>query len=205
MFLQKEEGKQVFVVNEGKAHVEGYEIELPHSMRICFDEDPDIKEVESEPHTFQPNDKEAMELKLSDTPVTEITKIDITVQKTVTLTHGSYSGAVDPIPDSSILEIIQVKQSSTIYVRNTDYRLDSGKIDWSLPGGEPSPGSSYEVTYRARTRATAQNKGEKGCKVSGAVNETLVLVDYSWKMPRYDLITIDMSGVVRRIKGIAHP
>ncbi|MDE5062653.1 DUF4815 domain-containing protein [Wolbachia endosymbiont of Drosophila tsacasi] len=209
MFLQKEERdskvQQVFVVNEGKAHVEGYEIELPHSMRIRFDEDPDIKQVESEPHTFQPSDKEVMELKLSDTPVTEITKIDITVQKTVTLTHGSYSGTVDPIPDSAILEIIQVKQGSTIYVKGTDYRLDSGKIDWSPPGGEPAPGSSYEVTYRARTRVTAQNKSEKGCKISGAVDGTLVLVDYSWKMPRYDLITIDMGGVVRRIKGIAHP
>ncbi|WP_374699105.1 DUF4815 domain-containing protein [Wolbachia endosymbiont (group B) of Limnophora tigrina] len=209
MFLQKEEkegkAQQVFVVNEGKAHVEGYEIELPHSMRVRFDEDPDIKQVESEPHTFQPSDKEAMELKLSDTPVTEITKIDITVQKTVTLTHGSYSGAVDPIPDSAIVEIIQVKQGGTIYVKGTDYRLDSGKIDWSPSGGEPAPGSSYEVTYRIRTRAIAQDKSEKGCKISGAVSGTLVLVDYSWKMPRYDLITIDIGGVVRRIKGIAHP
>ncbi|KLT21873.1 putative virulence protein VrlC.1 [Wolbachia endosymbiont of Armadillidium vulgare str. wVulC] len=40
MFLQKEEEgkKQVFVINEGKAHVDGYEIELPHSIRISFDE-----------------------------------------------------------------------------------------------------------------------------------------------------------------------
>jgi hypothetical protein len=46
---------------------------------------------------------------------------------------------------------------------------------------------------------------QQGCKVQGAVDGTLVLVDYDWKMPRYDLITIDSKGVVRRIKGIAHP
>lgn len=33
----------------------------------------------------------------------------------------------------------------------------------------------------------------------------MVLVDYTWKMPRYDLITIDAKGVLRKIKGIAHP
>ncbi|MFP3023078.1 MAG: DUF4815 domain-containing protein, partial [Wolbachia sp.] len=63
MFLQKEEGeggKKIFVINEGKAHVDGYEIELPHSIRVSFDEDPDIKAVESEPHTFQPNSQRVM-------------------------------------------------------------------------------------------------------------------------------------------------
>ncbi len=38
-------GKKIFVINEGKAHVDGYEIEVPHSIRISFDEDPDIKSV----------------------------------------------------------------------------------------------------------------------------------------------------------------
>jgi hypothetical protein len=29
-------------------------------------------------------------------------------------------------------------------------------------------------------------------------------VTYTWKMPRYDLITIDSEGIVRRVKGLAH-
>ncbi|GHU21941.1 hypothetical protein FACS189472_14770 [Alphaproteobacteria bacterium] len=40
--------------------------------------------------------------------------------------------------------------------------------------------------------------------LAGAVDGTMVLVTYSWKMPRYDLITIDNKGIVRRIKGLAH-
>ncbi|MDG7056567.1 MAG: DUF4815 domain-containing protein [Wolbachia endosymbiont of Penenirmus auritus] len=215
MFLQTEEEKgeggergakkQVFVVNGGKARVDGYEIELSHSIRAYFDEDPDIKTVASESHTFQPNSQKVMELKVHDFPVREIKRVDITVQKTITMTHGSYSGAIDPIPDSAILEIIQIKQGDVIYENGTDYKLSSGNVDWSLPGREPAPGSSYQITYRSRTHISPENVSEEGCKIKGAVDGSLVLVDYTWKMPRYDLITIDAKGVVRRIKGIAHP
>lgn len=210
MFLQREEGergakKQVFVINEGKAHVDGYEIELPHSIRVYFDEDPDIKTVESEPHTFQPNSQRVMELKVNDFPISEIKKVDITVQKTFAVTHGSYSGAIDPIPDSAVLEIIQIKQGNVIYENSIDYKLNAGNVDWSLPGKEPAPGSSYQITYRCRTYISPEDISEQGCKVRGAVDNSLVLVDYTWKMPRFDLITIDAKGVVRRIKGIAHP
>ncbi|WP_264337661.1 DUF4815 domain-containing protein [Wolbachia endosymbiont (group B) of Dolichovespula media] len=213
MFLHKEEKgeegvkkgkKEIFVINEGKAHVDGYEIELPHSIRVSFDEDPDIKSVESEPHTFQPNSQRVMELKVNDFPISEIKKVDITVQKTITVTHGSYSGAIDPIPDSAVLEIIQVKQGNVIYENSIDYKLNAGNVDWSLPGKEPAPGSSYQITYRCRTHVSPEDISEQGCKVKGAVDNSLVLIDYTWKMPRFDLITIDSKGVVRRIKGISH-
>ncbi|WP_265042211.1 DUF4815 domain-containing protein [Wolbachia endosymbiont (group B) of Melanostoma mellinum] len=205
MFLQRDEkGGEIFVINEGKAHVDGYEIELPHSIRVSFDEDPDIKSVESEPHTFQPNSQRVMELKVNDFPISEIKKVDITVQKTITITHGSYSGAIDPIPDSAVLEIIQIKQGNVIYENSIDYKLNAGNVDWSLPGKEPAPGSSYQITYRFRTHVSPEDISEQGCKVKGAVDNSLVLIDYTWKMPRFDLITIDSKGVVRRIKGISH-
>ncbi|MBA8769995.1 DUF4815 domain-containing protein [Wolbachia pipientis] len=206
MFLQRDEkGKKIFVINEGKAHVDGYEIELPHSIRVSFNEDPNIKSVESEPHTFQPNNQRVMELKVNDFPISEIKKVDITVQKTITVTHGSYSGAIDPIPDSAVLEIIQTKQGNVIYENSTDYKLNAGNVDWSLPGKEPAPGSSDLITYRCRTHVSPEDISEQGCKVKGAVDNSLVLIDYTWKMLRFDLITIDAKGAIRRIKGIAHP
>ncbi|GFS78661.1 DUF4815 domain-containing protein [Nephila pilipes] len=144
MCLQREEGdekgKKTFVINEGKAHVDGYETQLPHSIRVSFDEDPDIKAVESEPHTFQPNSQRVMELKVNDFPISEIKKVDITVQKTITITHGSYSGAIDPISDSAVLEIIQVKQGNIIYENSVDYKLNAGNIDYVI---ESSTGSNY--------------------------------------------------------------
>ncbi len=204
-YLHSENEKQIFVVNEGKAHVDGFEIELPHSLRAHFAIDPDIQQIDSDPYTFQINNKDTMDLLLNETPAKQILNVDITVQKSITMTHGSYSGAIDPIPDSTVLEIIQIQQGATIYTGGTDYKLKSGDVDWSLPGAEPAPGSSYQITYRCRSKLTPQNITEDGFKISGAVDGTLVLVDYTWMMPRYDLITIDAQGVVRRIKGLAHP
>lgn len=205
MYLQKDNSEQVFVINEGKAHVDGFEIELAHSLRVRFAIDPDIQEIDSDPYTFQPSVGGVMDLALNETPADAILNVDVTVQKTITMTHGSYSGAMDPIPDVAVLEIIQIKQGATTYVSNIDYKLKSGDVDWSLPGGEPAPGSSYQITYRCRSKVTPQNVTENGFKISGAVDGTLVLVDYTWRLPRYDLITIDATGVVRRIKGLAHP
>ncbi|MFP3021557.1 MAG: DUF4815 domain-containing protein, partial [Wolbachia sp.] len=94
---------------------------------------------------------------------------------------------------------------NVIYENSIDYKLNAGNVDWSLPGKEPAPGSSYLITYRYRTHVSPEDISEQGCKVKGAVDNSLVLIDYTWKMPRFDLITIDSKGVVRRIKGISHP
>jgi hypothetical protein len=40
-------------------------------------------------------------------------------------------------------------------------------------------------------------------EVSGAVNGTLVLTDYRWKLPRYDRICMNRAGEFVRIKGIS--
>lgn len=196
-------GPQVFVLNEGKAHVDGYEIELPHSVRLKYPQNPDLARVESEPHTFQPDGQGVMQVLLNNPTCHSIQAVDITQQKTVTLTHGAFSGSSDPIPDQAILEIVHIRQGSTVFAQGTDFRLKGGSVEWF--GQEPAPGSSYEVTYRARVKVAAQNVTEAGFTVANAVPGTLVLVDYTWKMPRYDLLTIDSFGKIQRIQGQAHP
>jgi hypothetical protein len=137
-------------------------------------------------------------------PLAEVISVDATVQKTANITHGSYNGALDPLPATSIVDIVQVRQGATVYVKGTDYKLTAGQVDWSLSGAEPSPGSTYEVTYRHMAKLTPTNITDTGFVISGAVDGTTVLVTYTWKMPRYDLITIDSDGIVRRVKGLAH-
>ena len=204
-FLNNANGEQTFVIDDGKAHVDGYEIELPHSLRSRFPIDPDLQTVESEPHTFQADENGEMIVVLNNQPLAEVSDVDITVEKTITMTHGSFTGSSDPIPDDAVLSIIQAKQGATVYTNGEDYRLQLGGVDWSLPGSEPAPGSTYEITYQARERITPTDITESGFTITGAVEGSLVLVDYVWSMPRYDLLTIDRQGVVRRIKGIAHP
>ena len=203
--LSADSSEQIFSINEGKAHVNGYEIELSHSLRSVFANEYDLQEVESDPYIFEPDALGNMTINLNYTPLAEVKTVDITAEKRVNLTHGSYSGALDPIPSTAVLEIMQIKQGSTVYIKGTDYKLTAGQVDWSLSGAEPSPGSSYEIIYRHRTQITPTNVTDKGFDISGAVDGSMVLISYTWKMPRYDIITIDAEGIVRRIKGLAHP
>ncbi len=187
--VSADDGSQIFSVNKGKAHVNGEEISLTTSLRSVFDNECDIQTVESDPYVFDPDALGQMTIDLNYAPIDAISNVDITAEKTVTLTHGNYSGVLDPIPSTSVLEIMKVKQGTTIYVKGTDYKLTAGQVDWSLSGAEPDPGSSYEITYRHRTQITPTNITDTSMDISGAVDGSMVLVSYSWKMPRYDLIT----------------
>ena len=89
-----------------------------------------------------------------------------------------------------------------------DYFLNGDKVDWSPAGGgatEPAPGSTYTVTYRylGSVTPTAVDLQAGTFTVTGAVNGTLVLSDYRWKVPRYDRLCIDREGNFSRIKGIS--
>lgn len=203
--LDTETNEQVFVITEGKAHVNGFEIELPHGLRLRFPNDPDIAEIESEPHTFTGDENGVMRLTLNNTPIHQVNKIDITKELTATITHGAFSGATDPLPDEAVLEIIEITQGATTYELNTDYRLTAGDVDWSPLGAEPSPGSSYDVTYRYREQLEPVNLDDTSFDIDGAVEGSLILIDYEWKMPRFDLVAMDQEGNVRRVKGLAHP
>ncbi len=200
-----EEGKQTFVIEEGKAHVNGFEVELESSLRKIYDEDPDLSIIESEPHLFSPDDLGKMRVNLTNEPVASLDKVDITKRKTISsLTHGTFTGASDVLPDNSVVQIIEVKQGGTTYTSGTDYILSGNSVDWSPTASEPAPGSSYEVTYDYRTDGIVTDEDETGFTVSDAVDGTLVLVDYSWKLPRYDRIIVNREGLISRVKGVSH-
>lgn len=204
-YVKSENNEQVFSVSEGKAHVNGYEVELPHSIRSRFENEIDLMTVHSDPYVFEPNVSGEMTIKLNYTPLAEIISVDITAQKTLNLTHGSYGGCLDPIPNQSVLKIVSIKQNTTLYSEGTDFKLTQGQVDWSPSGAEPAPGSSYEITYQYRTQVSPSDVTDTGFKIKGAVVNSMVLVSYKWKMPRYDAITIDREGIIRMIKGLAHP
>jgi hypothetical protein len=93
-YLKTDGNEQTFIVAEGKAHVDGYEIELPRSLRVKLQKNPDIQAIESDPYTFQPEEGNSMTVVLNRSPINEITKVDATIEKTITMTHGSYTGAL---------------------------------------------------------------------------------------------------------------
>lgn len=196
---------EVISITEGKAHIEGFAVQFPTALRKTFPVDPDLRTVINEPHTFQPGDGGNMRLETNFSPIYNIQRVSITAQKIEDVTKETVEPDWDPLVEDSVLEIVSVVQGTTEYVEGTDYQCTRNGVDWSPGGAQPSSGSTYSVTYKYMAVVEAQELDTKGFIVSGAVTGSLVLVDYQWKMPRIDMLTLDKEGVIRRLKGIPHP
>lgn len=207
------DGKQVYSLAEGRARVQGFGIELPQSRRIVYDAQPDLLYVETEPH--QSNGPTAQRLIMERNPVKNYTRLAFTHEKTVSLTHG-YAGAKDLLPDGSVVDILEVKQGNTTYVKGADYKLMQSQVDWSLTGSEPSPGSSYSVKYQyIKTLSLsdmsdgmdagigASDLDEAGLTVTGAVAQTQIFVSYNAMLPRIDRLILNRDGGHQWLQGMA--
>jgi hypothetical protein len=199
-----EAGKQTYSVAEGKAHVEGKEVLRPYAQRLIVGENPDIRDIISEEHIFNPGQNGAMRINLRHIPVSEVTSIRGTKQKTATLTHGSFTGASDPLPDEAAIALVEVRQGETVYEYGTDFTLQNDRVNWSPSGAEPAPGSTYTVTYHYRTVIAAESPDTEGFTVSNLVSGQLVTVDYSYMLPRVDIVVLDKHGEVYIVRGVSH-
>lgn len=198
-------GVNAFSVKDGTGNIFGYKVDKLSSTRLNYVEDPDLELVDAEPDTFTGTTGGSATIQLNRFPVESILEVVITQEKTVTITRGGFSGGQDTLPDVSVLSIQSITQGGTTYVATTDYFLNGDKVDWSPAGAEPSPGSTYSITYRYLGNATpsAVNLQAGTFTISGAVNDTLVLTDYRWKLPRYDRLCVDRDGNFSRVKGIS--
>lgn len=202
VWLTSTDTDETYSLQEGKAHVYGHEIELPTAHRLRFPFDPDLQTILSEPHQFNGSGTGKMRVNVDRAPIHDIRKVDITKQKTATVLHGSYAGVADALPDAAVIEIVEVRQGGTTYAKTADYVFAGGLLDWSPGGKEPAPGSSYEVTYKHITQVDPIDPDERGFSVEGAVEGSLILVDYQHRLPRTDTLTLDRDGRITRIKGM---
>jgi hypothetical protein len=198
--LDDVDGSQFYSIAAGRARVFGYGVEYAAARRVEFQTAPDLLPIIDEP--FLSATSGAQRVNLARTPATAITRVAITAQKTVTLVHGVVTGASDPLPDTSVVKIVSVSQGATNYAAPADYKLTAGQVDWSPPGAEPAPGSTYSVTYQYITTVAPTAVDDNGFTVTGAVAGTLVLTDYSQKLPRIDRLCLDVDGFPVWVKGV---
>lgn len=214
--LSDVDGNQVYSLSEGVARIAGREVRLPHAVRLAYPAVADLKTVISEPHTAAGGTERVT---LNHSPVDSIQQVLVTKQKALTvaggnpLTHGGFSGAQDTLPDSPVTSIIAVNvggtwngttfTGGTTYTPGTDYKLTSDKVDWSLPGAEPTTGSTYQVVYQYLAVVAPTGADTTGFTVSGAVPGSLVQVSYKWKLPRYDRLCLDRNGTPSWVTGVA--
>lgn len=197
-------GKQVFSVSEGTAHVNGYEAVISHSVRVMADEEPNLADVKSEVHVFNAETNGTVTISASHRPIENLKQVLITKERTVTLTHGGYTGCVDELPNTSTFEIVDVYQGNLHFTQNTDFYFGNDKLNWSLSGEEPAPYSSYVVTYRYRLAVNADAWDTDTVTISGGVANSLIEIDYEYRMPRIDLIVMYKDRSVGIVRGVAH-
>ena len=193
-------GEQVYSLSQGACRVAGRGVELPTTRRVVWAAQPDLRRVDSEPHTSSTENEQRVNV---DTPpMVGTPEVRIVARKTVQVTHGGHAGAADPLPDASVLKIEEVKQGGTTYASPADYSLTAGQVDWAAGGAEPAPGSTYEVTYQYLLQATPENVDAKGFTVRGALAGQLITVTYNHALRRIDRLCLSSEGNIAWIKGI---
>lgn len=198
------EGKQTYSISDGEAHINGYEAVISHSVRLITDEAPDLADIKSEVHVFNSATGGTDTISVSHTPIEEVKQILITKERTVSLTHGGYTGCTDELPDTSVFEIVDVHQGSLIFTQNVDFAFASDRLSWNFQGEEPAPFSTYSVTYHYRAAVNPVSSDTKQVTISGAVQGSLIEIDYSYRMPRKDLIVMYTDRSVGIVRGVAH-
>lgn len=199
------DGNQVYTVAEGRARVNGYGVTLPTARRLLYAAAPDLRFVDTEIHkaTADASTEAGQRILVAHPPLKNVTELRITAQKTVTLTHGSYSGAADSLPDTAVVDILEVRQGDTVFEADTDYVRTGDAVDWSPAGNEPATGSSYAVTYTHMAAAAPEEQDEDGFTVRGAVPGTSIILKYNQMLPRIDRLCLTGEGLFEWIRGVA--
>jgi Domain of unknown function (DUF4815) len=193
---------QVYSISQGRARVHGHAVEFAASRRLVYTPDKDQSLIDNEPKTS--TTASAQRIDLNWTPIANLVSVTITAEKTVAIVHGAFTGAIDPLPDTGVVSIEDVNQSSTTYVDPTDYVLSSDSVDWSPAGAEIAPGSTYNVTYRYLKEVVADVTGvdATGFTVTGAVTGTTITTDYNFYLPRIDRICLTANSDIVVLRGI---
>ena len=68
----------------------------------------------------------------------------------MSITRGAIAHGADALPETSVIQIVEVTQGATTFTEGADYIRAGNTVDWAPLGDEPAPSSSYNVTFRYR-------------------------------------------------------
>ena len=210
--LPREDGKADIAVSPGKAYVLGYEVELPSPHIHTVNPSTDYTIVTDEMYPYNSN---VTTYKIYQQPVSSVISVQANVRvENFVIYHSAAMGGADTIPFPNVLNVIEVRQGSTVYVRGTDYNIiNQNIIDWSPQGNEPAPGSAYTVTFVYHKVLTSldyevitDSQGEKSIHFlpthDNIVDGSYFEVDYTYYLSRIDILYLDSDGNTFFLHGI---
>ena len=201
-FAEQTDDAQIYNLSEGRCRVYGYGVEVPTSRRLSYPARPDLRTIDTEVHVG--DGTESQRIAVAHPPIHAVKKVNVIVEKSVELTHGSYAGCEDALPDTSVVALLEVKQGDTVYVSGDDYTKNGDKIDWSPAGDEPATGSSYQVKYTVMTQQVPDDVDADGFSVKNAVRDSNVLVTYEQALPRIDRLCVTQDGAFEWVQGVGN-
>lgn len=187
----------------GSANIYGYKRRRETALRIKAPQVWETERIDGENHTFLDGDGNGRTtVQLRNAPLDSVVQALIEKRETVTVTRGGAAGGMDQLPQSSIVAVDRVWQGGTDYSDGSDYQLVGDRINWAAGGKEPTGGSTYKVTYRYRDAVTPVATTDDTVTLSGGLVGGEIILTYTRKMPRIDLVCLDKEGKAVILPGI---
>jgi len=197
----------VLRISEGVAHVDGIECINNTSQRVYVGRALDYKVVTDEPHTFVSG---TTNYTLRWSPIRAVSNITGIKETTTTVTHGVTGGSdlLEPNPVVAISSVYETVDGlpggsvSATYTVGTDFTQSGDYINWSPGGSEPTPGSTYHVTYTYTDTITPTISADlTEIVISGLADGSTFYVDYSFYISRVDRLLLTRDNEIRVIRG----
>jgi hypothetical protein len=199
--LGKEGADQVFMIGAGLAHIDGYQNRRDADLRYSVLEEWTSEQIDNEVHQYAEVNGECV-LNVSQTPIDQINQVLISKRRTETVTRGPVANTTDALAENSVYQIESIVSGGTTYQNGVDFKLTSNQVDWSLSGAEPSGGNSYDATYLYREVVNNYSSNDTSITVSGGVEGEEVQLQYTSKLPRFDLLGLNRRNEPVMLKGV---
>ncbi|OCP17431.1 MULTISPECIES: DUF4815 domain-containing protein [unclassified Ensifer] len=199
--LGAQAGAQVFSIEQGEANISGFKrtryVALRHAEPQAWDE----VAIPGETHTYPGGASHTVNV--DQFPIGVINSILLTKEKTVTITRGAIAHGADGLPDTSVVQLVSVVKGGTTYNQGGDYIRTGNTVDWAPAGAEPAAGETYQVTYRYRASVSATAQTDRTVTVSGGATGGDIIIAYTQKMARVDVLGLNVEGSPVYIKGVS--
>lgn len=199
------QGNQLLSLAAGEANIQGWKRIRTDAFQLVEPEDPDLELVSAETLTFDDSGTGTAILTVSRPPIANVISAVVTKRVSENVVRDVVPNGLDQLQNASIIRIESVTQGATTFDPST-YTKSGDDISWAPTGAEPAGGSSYVVTYLYFDQVAPNAFDNTTVTLSGipdVVTDETVLLTYNSKIPRKDLVCLDINGLPQIVKGVS--
>ena len=144
-FIGGSDGESVEVVtNAGRAYIQGYRLQKDLPTTTVVPKSAATRPVRGEQKTFHVGTRR---YPLNSAPLAATRQVEAIVAVVANVTRGSVGGGEDLLEPNPVVEILEVSQGATVYLKGVNWRQSGNHVDWLGSGPEPAIGTTYTVRW----------------------------------------------------------